>query len=77
MDEDPIWEALADYQITVLMHKWLNLVLHFKQSREARLRKEDHAIISVKIAKSTYGLVVMDHHNPIIKIIVKGDEISG
>ena len=39
---------------------------------EARVRKEDWLAISTNFTESSDGLVVMDHQNPTMKIIVKG-----
>ena len=39
--------------------------------------KLDQVTIPANFAESTRGSVVVDHYNPTIKVILKGEEISG
>ena len=75
--EDPLWQALADYQIIVTMNKMLNLVPRFRQAMETRMRNIDRVMIPTKFAESITGLAMVDHHNPAIKVILQGEEITG
>ena len=71
-DEDLIWQALA-----MTMSKLLNLVLWFRELMMAMVQNEDRPIVSTNSAESTDGPVVMDHQNPAIRIIIKGQDVPG
>ena len=58
MDEPPF---LVGCQITMSMHKLLNLVLRFRESVETRIVKEDPEAIVTHFTKSTTGPTIVDH----------------
>ena len=62
-EEDPIWQALADLQITISMNTLLNLVPQFCKMVEARICNEDPTTVATHITESVAGLMVVDHHN--------------
>ena len=74
---DPIWQALADCEITLTMDKLLRLVPRFRQVVENRIRGTTGLDVSTNFAESSTGPTVVDHHNPAIKLVLKGQEISG
>ena len=53
------------------MNNTLNLVPRF------RLRKADQVIIPTNFSESAIEPTMVDHHNPAIKVILQGEEISG
>ena len=76
-EEDPIWQALAGIQIKISMQKRLNLVPHFWQSIEARVLKTTQPVITANPTESTEGPIVKHHHNPALKLIIKGQGVLG
>ena len=72
---DPIWEALADFPITLTMRKLLNLVPRFQQAMEARLQTP-HKVIPTLFTEPNHASPVIDHQNPTIKVLVHGTEIT-
>ena len=73
---DPIWEALADFPITLTMSKLLNLVPQFWQAMEARLQTP-HKTIPALFTEPNLGPTIIDHRNPPIKVLVHGTEKKG
>ena len=68
---DLIWQALADYEITLTMDKLLRLVLRFRKTVENRIRGIAGLEISVNYTESSSSPVVVDHHNPTIKVVLQ------
>ena len=77
LSPDPIWQALADCEITMTMDKLLRLVPRFRQMVENRIWSTTGLDISANFAKSSTNPVVVDHHNPAIKLVLQGQEIPG
>ena len=73
---DPIWEALADFPITLTMSKLLNLVPQLRQAMESRLQNP-HKVIPTLFTEHNHEPTVIDHQNPAIKVLVQGTEITG
>ena len=74
---DPIWQALADCEITLTMEKLLRLVPRFRQVVENHIRGTAGLDVSANFAESSTGPTIVDHHNPAIKLVLQGQEISG
>ena len=67
----------TDFQIKTSMQKLLNLVPRFWQLVEARVLKTNQRFIATNLAESTEGPTITEHHNPALKLIIKGQEVSG
>ena len=55
----------------------LNLVPRFRQAMETQMRNIDRVEIPTHFAESSTGPSMVDHHNPAIKVLLQGEEISG
>ena len=66
----PIWQALADCEITMTMDKLLRLVPRFRQMVEKCIRGTTKLHISANFAESSTGPAVVDYHNPAIKFVL-------
>ena len=67
----------TDFQIKTSMQKLLNLVPRFWQLVEARVLKTNQRFIATNLAESTEGPTITEHHNPALKLIIKGQEGVG
>ena len=74
---DPIWQALAGCEITMTMEKLLQLVPRFRQAVENRIIGKPGINVSINFAKTSAEPTVVDHHNPAIKLVLHGKEITG
>ena len=74
---DPIWQALAGCEITMTMEKLLQLVPRFRQAVEDRITGRPGINVSANFAETSVGPTVVDHHNPAIKLVLHGQEITG
>ena len=69
---DPIWQALADCEITMTMEKLLRLVPRFRQDMENRIRGTTGLDVSTNFVESSTRPTIVDHHNPTIKLVLQG-----
>ena len=74
LSPDPIWQALADCEITMTMEKLLRLVPRFRQVVENRIKGIPGLDVSTNFAETSAGPTVMDHHNPAIKLVLQGQK---
>ena len=75
IEVDPIWEALADYPITLTMSKLLNLVPRFRKAMEERLQTPHKTILAL-FMEPNLGPTIIDPGNPAIKVLVHDTEIE-
>ena len=76
LSPDPIWQALADCEITMTMEKLLRLVPRFRQVVENRIKGTPGLDVSANFAETSAGPSVVDHHNLAIQLVLQGQEIS-
>ena len=59
------------------MEKLLQLVPRFRQAVEDRITGKPKIEVSANFAETSTGPTVVDHHNPAIKLVIHGQEITG
>ena len=74
---EPIWQVLINSDITLTMDKLLRLIPRFRQVVENQMQSTAGLEISASFAEANTSPAVVDHHNPVIKIILRGQDISG
>ena len=77
LTSDPIWQALADCEIKLTMVKLLRLVPQFWQAVENQMQGIDKLEISANFTEFSTSPALGDHHNPTIKVVLQGQEITG
>ena len=73
---DPIWQGLARYEITLTMENLLQLVPRFRQVIEDRIMSRPGVSVSANFMDTSNGPTKVDHHNPAIKLVLHGQEIT-
>ena len=77
ISSDPIWQALVGCKITLTMEKLLQLVTRFRQAVEDRIVGRPGVGIFANFTDTNNGQMVVDHHNPAIKLVLHGQAITG
>ena len=70
LGEDPIWQALANCQISMPLSKLLNLVAAMSSEKE-------WSSVPIHLAETSNGAAVIDAQSPTVKLLFKGPEIRG
>ena len=74
MDADPRWQALADSQISMPLHKLLHLLPRFKDTVHS-LTNQDPTNPSVNLRAPTPGSPLMDSQNPVVQLLIRGHKV--
>ena len=75
-ETDDRWQALADSQISMPLHKLLHLLPCFKETIHS-LTIRDTAQPSVHLTVPRLKLRLMDLQNPAVQILIRGHQVSG
>ena len=75
-ENDDGWQALADSQISMPLHKLLHLLPRLKETIHS-FTARDTTQPSVHITAPTPGPPLMDSQNPIVQIRIRGHQVSG
>ena len=75
--DDPIWQGLANYQLTLPLVGLLKLMLRFIETFMAIIKKEDQLAIPIHFTNPSRGSTVLDEQNPSMKVIMKGTKLPG
>ena len=76
MDNDPIWKALQQCQIMLLLGRMLQLVPQFTEGLKSVVTSQNLEPAQAFFSNLEEGLTVVDTSNPTITVIVKGKEIT-
>ena len=74
---DPVWQALAGSEVILTMDKLLQLVPRFRRTIEDRITGRSNRGVFTNFTKTNDGPTLVDHNNPTIQVILKGQEIVG
>ena len=74
---DPVWQALAGSEVILTMDKLLQLVPRFRRTVEDRITGRISRAVGTNFTSTSDGPTVVDHSNPAIQTILKGQKIVG
>ena len=77
MDENPMWQALQDYQIILALGLLLQLVTRFTDGLKSVLAPQNPPPAPSFFSNPEEGLAIVDTSNPEIIVIVKAQEVPG
>ena len=74
---DHVWQALAGSKVILTIDKLLQLVPRFRRTIEDRITGRSNRGVFTNFTKTNDGPTLVDHNNPTIQVILKGQEIVG
>ena len=75
--KDSTWQVPPDCQITLPLARLLKLVPRFTKIVAAIFSKGELRVVHINFTNSTQGPAIMDEHNLVVKVIIKGKEVPG
>ena len=76
-DNDPVWQALTSCQISMPLHKLMQMLPHFKKIVQSRTTGLEPTTFSIHLMTPEPEPPLMDSQNPVVKIAIKGREVHG
>ena len=76
-EDDPLWDALTSFRISMLLHMLLRLMPRFKDTLASLTSDTKSTSLPVNLAEPGTGPPLMDSQNPAVKIIIEGRGIHG
>ena len=73
-EDDPLWDALTSFRISMLLHMLLRLMPRFKDTLASLTSDTKSTSLPVNLAEPGTRPPLMDSQNPAVKIIFKGRE---
>ena len=75
--DDQLWDALTSSRISLPLHKLLPLMPRFRDTLAALQATTQSVAPPVNLTEPGTGPPLMDSQNPVVKIIIKGQDLYG
>ena len=72
-----VWQALTSDQISMPLHKLLQLLPHFKETVQSCTTGLEPTTSFVHLMAPEPRPPLMDSPNPVVKVVIKGHEVHG
>ena len=76
-EDDPLWDAITSFRISMPLHKLLQLMPRFKDTLASLTTGTKPTSLPVNLAEPGTGPPLMDSQNPVVKFVIKGRDIHG
>ena len=75
-DDDPVWQALISSQISMPLHKILQLLPRLKDIVVSLTTGKEPTTMPIHLAELGTGPPLMDSQNPTVKLVIKGQAVN-